>query len=348
MSHSGLRDKDRLVLRTIVEVYLRSGQAVSSGAVHGRRVSDDSPATIRNIMVRLEEMGFLSQPHASAGRVPTDQGLRFYVNALLEAGPRSLEDAGPAVEDLAGRPGDFASLLDGASRILADGSDSVGFVLSPRVSRINFQHLRFVKIGEAKVMVILVTTFNMVLTEIVQAQTYFTQAELDRASQYINEGFAGKSLTAVRDFLLRELPRAKSQFDQAYARLMSLLEASVAQEDSAPPLIVQGASRLVGKFEAAERGVLRELLRNFEEKAALARLLSDLIALDRVKVLIGDEANAPQISDCTLILSPYGDDSQVLGSLGIIGPKRLPYQKIIPLVDRVAAKLSRTISRKFS
>jgi len=299
-------------------------------------------------MVKLEQMGYLAQPHASAGRVPTDQGLRFYVKALLENRSRSQEEPGPPVEDLAARPGDFNALLDGASRILADGSDSVGFVLSPRVSRINFQHLRFVKIGEAKVMVILVTTFNMVLTEIVPARVYFTQAELDRASQYINQSFAGKSLTTVRDFLLRDLPRAKSQFDQAYARLMSLLEASVAQEDSEPPLIVQGASRLVGKFEEAEQGVLRDLLRNFEEKASLARLLSDFIALDRVKVLIGDEANAPQISECTLILSPYGDENQVLGTLGIIGPKRLPYQKIIPLVDRVAAKLSRTISRKFS
>lgn len=348
MTPSGLREKDRLVLRTIVEVYLKTGRAVSSGAIHARRISDDSPATLRNIMVKLEEMGYLAQPHASAGRVPTDQGLRFYVNALLVDNPRSLEDPGLPVEELAARPGDFNSLLDGASRLLADGSDSVGFVLTPRVSRINFQHLRFVKIGEAKVMVILVTTFNMVLTEIVPARAYFTQAELDRASQYINQSFAGKSLAAVRDFLLRDLPRAKSQFDQAYSRLMSLLEASLAQEDSEPPLIVQGASRLIGKFDEAERGVLRDLLRNFEEKAALARLLSDFISLDRVKVLIGNEAQAPQIAECTLILSPYGDESQVLGSLGIIGPKRLPYQKIIPLVDRIAAKLSRTISRKFS
>ncbi|MDD8025815.1 MAG: heat-inducible transcriptional repressor HrcA [Acidobacteriota bacterium] len=346
MVNSGLREKDRVVLRTIVEVYLRSGRAVSSGFIHGRKVLGDSPATIRNIMVKLEELGFLSQPHASAGRVPTDQGLRFYVNALLADRPRNLEEPGFPIEDWTTRRGDLNALLDGASRFLADGSDSVGFVLSPRVSRINFQHLRFVKIGEAKVMVILVTTFNMVLTEIVSAQAYFTQSELDRASQYINQNFAGKNLAAVRDFLLRELPRAKTQFDQAFARLMSLLKTSVDQEDSEPPIIVQGASRLVGKFEEADRDMLKSLLQNFEEKANLAKLLSDFISLDRVMVLIGDESKAPQIAGCSLILSPYGDDSQVLGSLGIIGPKRLPYQKIIPLVDRVAAKLSRAISRK--
>ncbi len=346
MTPSGLREKDRVVLRTIVEVYLRSGQAVSSGFVHARKVLDDSPATIRNIMVKLEEMGFLSQPHASAGRVPTDQGLRFYVNGLLAGGPRGMDEPDIPVVDLAARRGDLSALLDGASRLLADGSDSVGFVLSPRVSRIDFQHLRFVKIGEAKVMVILVTTFNMVLTEIVAAESDFAQPELDRASQYINQNFAGKSLAAVRDVLLRELPRAKSQFDQAYGRLMSLLKSSLDQEDSQPPIYVQGAARLVDKFGESDMAGLKALLQNFEEKASLARLLSDFIALDRVKVLIGSEANVPEIADCSLILSHYGDDHHVLGSLGIIGPKRLPYQKIIPLVDQVATKLSRTISRK--
>jgi heat-inducible transcriptional repressor len=257
-----------------------------------------------------------------------------------------MAEPGIPVADMAARRGDLSALLDGASRVLADGSDSVGFVLSPRVSRIDFQHLRFVKIGEAKVMVILVTTFNMVLTEIVAAESDFIQPELDRASQYINQNFAGKSLAAVRDVLLRELPRAKSQLDQTYSRLMSLLKSSVDQEDSQPPIYVQGAARLVDKFGESDMAVLKALLSNFEEKASLARLLSDFIALDRVKVLIGSEANVPEIADCSLILSHYGDDHHVLGSLGIIGPKRLPYQKIIPLVDQVATKLSRTISRK--
>ncbi|MCX6561827.1 MAG: heat-inducible transcriptional repressor HrcA [Candidatus Aminicenantes bacterium] len=346
MTQSGLREKDRTVLRTIVEIYLQSGCPVSSGLIHGRKTLNDSPATIRNIMVKLEEMGYLTQPHASAGRVPTDLGLRFYVNTLLVDGPRGGEEPEIAMEGLASRRGDLNALLDGASRLLADGSDSVGFVLSPRVSRINFQHLRFVQIGEAKVMVILVTTFNMVLTEIVAVETDFTQPELDRASQYINQNFAGKSLASVRDYLLRDLPRAKSQFDQAFGRLMSLLKSSVTQEEKEPPIFVQGASRLIDKFDEADMTVLKTLLKSFEEKANLAKLLSDFIALDRVKVLIGAEANVPEIADCSLILSHYGDAHQVLGSLGIIGPKRLPYQKIIPLVDHVATKLSRTITRK--
>jgi len=190
-----------------------------------------------------------------------------------------------------------------------------------------------------------VTTFHMVLTEIVNTGSDYAQSELDRASQYINQKFAGKNLAVVRDVLLRELPVTKSQFDQAYARLMALLRASIDQEENELQMIVQGAAQLIDKFEESGVDKLKMLFQNFEEKAHLARLLSDFIALDKVKVLIGEESHLPLISECSLVLSHYGDDRQVLGSLGIIGPKRIPYKKIIPLVDNVAKKLSRTISR---
>jgi heat-inducible transcriptional repressor len=345
MKNPALREKDRIVLQTIVEDYLKHGQPISSGFIHQKNVLDDSPATIRNIMVKLEELGFLAQPHASAGRVPTDRGLRYYVNILLAEDPRTVDLGGSFGENLAAPKGDLNALLQEASHLLAEHSDSLGFVLSPRISRINFRHLRFIKIAEAKVMLLLVTTFNMVLTEIVAAESDFAQIELDRAAQYINQNFAGKNLAVIRDYLMRELPVTKSQFDQAFAKLMALLKASIVQEENEHQMIVQGASKLIDKFEETGPDTLKMLFRNFEEKAHLAKLLSDFIALDKVKVLIGEESHLPQISECALILSHYGDDRQVLGSLGIIGPKRIPYKKIIPLVDNVAKKLSRTISR---
>jgi heat-inducible transcriptional repressor len=345
MKNSGLREKDRLVLQTIVEDYLKSGQPVSSGVIHQKRILEDSPATLRNIMAKLEELGFLAQPHASAGRVPTDRGLRYYVNCLLAEEPRIVDLSGPLDRGRPASKDDLNALLQEASRHLAEQSDSVGFVLSPRISRINFHHLRFIKIAEAKVMLLLVTTFNMVLTEIVATDSDFTQTELDRASQYINQKFAGKNLAVIRDSLLHELPVTKSQFDQAFARLMALLRASILQEENEMQMIVQGAAQLIDKFEEGGLDKLKLLFQNFEEKAHLARLLSDFIALDKVKVVIGEESRLPLISECSLVLSHYGDDRQVLGTLGIIGPKRIPYKKIIPLVDNVAKRLSRTISR---
>ena len=345
MKNISLREKDRTVLNAAVEHYLKLGKPVSSGLICQKGGLSDSPATVRNIMVKLEQLGFLAQPHTSAGRVPTDQGLRFYVNSLFEATPGALDRMTFRPGDLSARKGDLSSLLHQASRVLADESDSLGFVLSPRISRIHFHHVRFVRIAEEKVMIILVTSSNLVLTEIVTTEASFEQSELDRASQYLNQGFRGKTLFAVRDALLGELPHFKSKFEQALNRLMALLKDSIVQEDQADPIILQGAARLLGKFDAFDLERLKSLFQNFEEKAGLAKLLNDFISLDRVKVLIGRESNLPVIEECSLILSHYGDRSQILGSVGIIGPKRLPYRKIIPLVDDVAKKISQRISQ---
>lgn len=345
MKNPVLREKDKIVLNVLVEHYLKIGKPISSGFICQKKVLSDSPATIRNVMFKLEELGFLSQPHASAGRIPTDKGLRFYVNSLLEEEPLSFDQMNLRTQDLSIKKGDLNSLLHQTSRLLADQSDSLGFVLLPRISKIHFHHVRFIRIAENKVMIILITSFNLVLTEILSPEPLFTQAELDRASQYINENFHGKNLLFVRDYLLGDLPKYKFKFEQAFTKLMALLKDSIIQEEQENPIFLQGTARLIDKFDVFNLEKMKSLFQNFEEKANLAKLLSDFISLDRVKVLIGTESNLPIISDCSLILSHYGDKSQVLGSLGIIGPKRIPYKKIIPLVDSVAKKLSQTISQ---
>ncbi len=340
-----LREKDRTVLNVIVEYYLKSGQPVSSGAVVQKKVLADSPATIRNIMAKLEEMGYLAQPHTSAGRIPTDKGLRFYVNSLFDQ--TLFADESPLLESppLGLEKGDFASFLTRITKMLADQSDNLGFVISPRISKMNFQHLRLIKVSEEKVMLILMTTFNLVLTEIVECHHHFSQLELDKASQYLNQHFRGKSLTLVRDYLLKDLPRYKLTYESELNKLTALLRDYIAQEEAESQIYLQGTSRLLDKADLFNMDRLKTLFQNLEEKVKLAKLLSDFITLDRVKVVIGAESNIPDISDCALVLSHYGYNNQVLGTLGIIGPKRIPYRRIIPLVDRVAQKLSRTISR---
>jgi heat-inducible transcriptional repressor len=340
-----LRGKDRVVLNAIVENYLKFGQPVSSGAIVQKRALPDSPATIRNIMAKLEELGYLSQPHTSAGRVPTDKGLRFYVNSLFDE--TLFSDDLPVLESppLSLEKGDFASFLTRVTQLLAEQSDNLGFVISPHISKMNFHHLRIIKVSEEKVMTILMTTFNLVLTEIVESHHHFTQLELDKASQYLNQHFRGKNLTFVRDYLLKELPRYKLSYESEVNKLTALLRDYILQEEKESQIYLQGTSRLLGKADLFNMDRLKSLFQNFEEKVKLAKLLSDFISLDRVKVLIGAESNIPDISDCALVLSHYGYDNQILGTLGIIGPKRIPYRRIIPLVDRVAKKLSQTISQ---
>lgn len=339
-----LRDKDKAILNLIVESYLRIGKPISSGFIAQKKEVLDSAATIRNIMAKLEDCGFLVQPHTSAGRIPTDKGLKFYVNSLSEKTLLLKEKASFLPEDFSLKKGDLNSLLVQVSRLLAEYSDNLGFVISPRISKINFHHLRFIKVSEDKIMIVLITSFNLYLTEIVQSSDSFSQAELDEASQYINQNFRGKNLTFVRDYLFQELPKYHLKYETLINKLTSLLKTSIVQEEGENQIFLEGTSKLLGKMELFDMEKLKSLFQKLEEKAKLAKLLSDFIALDQVKVLIGSELNLPDISDCALILSHYGYENQVLGSLGIIGPKRIPYGRIIPLVNCVARRLSRTMS----
>ncbi len=339
-----LREKDRRILNLIAESYLKTGKPISSGYIAQRSPESVSSATVRNIMSKLEERGFLSQPHTSAGRTPTDKGLRHYVNNLFDEATIPEKKIDLLSQNLVLQEGDFHSFLNQVSRILADYSDNLGFVLSPRISKINFQHVRFIKVSDVKVMIILITPSNFVLTEIVQTNTYFTQIELDKASQYINQSFRSKNLHFVRDYLLHELPKYKTKYETIIDKLITLLKAYISKEDRENQIFFQGTPKLLEKHDLFDMEKLKSLFQNFEEKAKLAKLLSDFISLDRVKVMIGSELDIPDISDCSLILSHYGYHSQVLGSLGIIGPKRIQYKKIIPLVDCIAKSLSQTIS----
>ena len=343
MRVTGLREKDKVILNLITESYLKAGKPISSTFIAQRSPLPVSPATVRNIMTKLEEQGYLFQPHTSAGRIPTDKGLRLYVNNLLEE-TLLPEKKVELPEDFSPELSDFNSLLNQVSKVLAEQSDNLGFVLSPRISKINFSHIRFIKISEYKVMIILITTSNFVLNEIFQLNTYFTQLELDRASQYINQNFSGQNMFIIRDYLLKELPKFKIRYEDIIDKLIDLLKAYIAQEEEENQIFLQGTSKLLEKHDLFDMGKLKALFQNFEEKAKLAKLLSDFISLDRVKVLIGSELNIPDIKDCSLILSHYGYRSQILGSLGIIGPKRILYKQIIPLVDSIANRLSQTIS----
>jgi len=344
MARSILRDKDRKVLKLVTAGYVRHGRPVSSGSIHKAGLFDGSPATIRNIMAKLEELGYLSQPHTSAGRVPTDLGLRAYVSGLLSE--RSLPpEAVPRIqEEFPTRTADLDSLLDRASRILADSSDNLAFVISPNISRVQFEYLRFIKISDRRILVILVTPFHMVLTETLETRLAPSQIELDRASQYINRHYRGRTFLSVRDAILQELPHHRAKYEDTMSKLLDLIKTSINREEGEHRIYLQGTSRLINKTELFEMSKLRSLFENLEEKANLVKLLSDFISLDRVKVLIGSETNFPNVQDCSLVLSHYGTSSQVLGSLGIIGPKRIPYEKIIPLVDRVAKRLSMAIT----
>lgn len=338
------REKDRQVFDIIVESYLKDGKPVSSGIVSESSTLKVSPATVRNIMGKLERMGFLRQPHASAGRIPTDEGLRVYVNSMLGQTPIFKTPGKLLAFELDTGEADLNSYLVHVSKILSDYSDNLGFVISPSITKVNLKHLRFIKVSGEKIMIILVTTSKLVITDVIKTVDYYSQAELDSASRYINENFRGKSLRYAHEYLLKEVPKYRLTFENIIKKLMSLLQSYASSEEREARIFIEGTSTLLTKSEWMDQKTLHSLFKSFEEKTKLSKLISDIISLDRVKVLIGSELNIPEISDCSLILSHYGYDRQVLGSLGILGPKRIPYKRIIPIVDSVAKRLSETIS----
>jgi heat-inducible transcriptional repressor len=343
MVRPALREKDKKVLSLVVESYVRHGRPVSSGAICQTRRVPASPATLRNIMAKLEDMGYLVQPHTSAGRLPTDRGLRFYVGRLLAEEALPDERVPLVQEGFPSRTADFDSLLLQACRLLADSSDALGFVISPRIFRLPFEHVRFIKISDRRGLVILVTPFHMVLTETLDAAVPLSQADLDRAAEFINRNFRGRTIQAVAETLTRDLARFRPKAEDALLKLVDLLRASIDREGQ-DRIFLEGTSRLLGKGGLSDIDKLRALFRSLEERSVLARRLADFVSLERVKVLIGDEADFPNVEDCSLVLSHYGYSNQVLGTLGVIGPKRIPYEKIIPLVDRMAKRVSLAIT----
>jgi len=338
------REKDRHILDIIVEYYLKHGKPVSSGFIAQQSTLKVSPATVRNIMAKLERMRFLSQPHTSAGRIPTDEGLRIYVNNMLGQATLLKKPVQLLTYELEAGEADFNSYLAQVTKTLSEYSDNLGFVISPSITKVNLKHLRFIKISDEKIMIILVTTSKLVLTEVMKNVDYYSQAQLDSASRYINENFRGKNLWYAHEYLLKEVPKYRLTFENIIKKLMSLLQSYVSQEEREGRIFLEGTSKLLNKSEWIDQKTLHSLFRSFDEKTRLSKLISEIISLDRVKVLIGSELNIPDLSDCSLILSHYGYDSQVLGSLGILGPKRIPYKRIIPIVDSVAKRLSETIS----
>ena len=344
MSYKRLENKEEVVLNAIVEVYLQTGKPVSSASLAQKLNNIISPATIRNVMAELEKEGYLYQPHTSAGRIPTDLGIKFYVNHLLDSTSHDrLGEVKITSDNLAVGSGELDRLLVQVSQVLADNSDNLAFVVSPHISQINFDQVKFIKLKDNNVMIVLLSTFNLIQTEIFTTRVMFTQNELDQAALYLNQHFRGKNLSFVRDYLFRELPKLKLKYEDLIEKLITLLRSYPSPEEE-NKIFLQGTARLLDKVELFDFQKLKSLFQNFEQKANLARLLSDLISLERVKVIMGSELKMPEIADCCLILSHYGDHRQVLGSLGIIGPKRLPYEKIIPLVDQVARHLTSTIS----
>lgn len=346
---AGLSDRARNVLKVLIREHVRTGKPVGSRRLAKVYPEGVSPATIRNVMADLEELGFVTQPHTSAGRIPTSKGYRFYVDSLLETRELSTREAKEIQQDLE-RVTDPDELMNRTSRILSALTHSVGFVLAPPISLTVLKHIEFVRISPQRILVILVSRGVLVQHRLIQLDEDLGQSELDQAGRYLDTHFEGKTLLEIRDELLRLMTEEKALYDRLLKNVLLLGSASLmggeGLSSDGSEVYLGSSAQLIQKPELADMKRLITLFQTFEEKGRLVKIIAECLKAEGAgpTVMIGLEKHLPGLRDWALISSPYLYNRQVMGSLGVLGPARMEYDRAISLVDYVAKLFGRILS----
>ena len=331
------------VLREVVRQHIQTGEPVGSAAVSRAPRRGLSPATIRNVMAELEELGLLSQPHTSAGRVPTDRAYRVYVDQLVRK-PRVATTEAEAIERaLEGSRAEPGELFGEASRQLSRWSQQVALVLAPDLTRLVVDHLELVRLDPGRVMAIVVARSGVVHDRILAVTEPRTPVELERMGRYLSAEFGGRTLPEMRAALEESLGHERAVYDRFVAASLELGRRAV-EIGPDGELFVEGASNLLNFPGFSDLDLLRALLRTLEDKRTLIELLGRLIESSGVQVVIGEENPLSDLTRCSLVASTYRAGGRVLGSVGVVGPIRMPYGRAMALVDHLSRVLSRMLS----
>ncbi len=334
-----LNPRARQLLRTLIGRYIQSGEPVGSQTLARCAGLDVSSATIRNILGDLEDLGLLASPHTSAGRVPTAQGYRVFVDSLLQVEPLGDGELRRLREELLPAHAGTRQLLGNAGELLSAMSHFVGVVSAPQRASVPFRRIEFVALGADEVLAILVFSDNEVQNRVVRTGKMFDPAELERVANYLNAHFAGLPIAQVKRRLLAELRAASDELQALMAHALQLAELSF-DEGGESELVMAGHTRLMGVQELADVGRLRELFETFGRKRDMLQLLDRTLHAEGVRIFIGEETGlAPMGDDMALVAAPYGSAGRVLGVLGVIGPRRMAYDQVIPLVQATAGLL---------
>ena len=328
----------RQLLRTLIGRYIRDGEPVGSQTLARHAGLDISPATIRNILSDLEDSGLLASPHASAGRVPTVQGYRVFVDSLLQVKPLPEPELARLRGELASGAG-TQSLLGNASELLSAMTHFVGVVSAPRRERFAFRHIDFVPLDAARVLAILVFADNDVQNRIIQTRRAFDAGELERVSNYLNEHCAGRPVSEIRASLLRELRSARDEMEQLLESSVELAEQALVAPTADADMLLAGQNRLIGVQDLSDLDRLRELFEAFARKREILQLLERTLHAPGVRIFIGEETGLAPLEGVSLVTAPYAADGRVLGVLGVIGPTRMAYDRVIPVVQAAAEAL---------
>lgn len=334
-----LDERSKLLLKALVERYIADGQPVGSRTLAKATGLELSPATIRNVMSDLEELGLIASPHTSAGRIPTARGYRLFVDTMLTVRRDELPGMGGLGRQQALEGAQPQRVISHAAQMLSSLSQFVGVVMAPRMATV-FRHIEFLNLSEHRVLVILVSPDGEVQNRIIHTQAVFTQSQLQEAANFFNTHYAGLTMDAVRERLKTELEALRGEI----AELMkAAVDVDAAREQD--QVVVAGERNLLSVSEfSSDMGNLRRLFDLFEQKTQLARLLDVSAQADGVRIYIGGESQVVPYEDLSVVTAPYEVDGQVVGTLGVIGPHRMPYDRMIQIVDVTAKLVSNALS----
>jgi heat-inducible transcriptional repressor len=338
-----LTERERGVLRAIIQDYIGSAEPVGSRSVARKYGLRLSPATIRNIMADLAELGYLDQPHTSAGRVPTDRGYRFYVDSLMNRRPLTRAEESMIERQFRPARGEVGDLMREATKLLSGFSRAVGVILAPRMDQLAVKRIEFFHLSADRVLVILITTSGQVHHKMVMLDEVILQEELNKIARLLNTLVEGMSLYRVRQLLVKKMAEEKAKYDELLHRALILGQKSFGGEDEGE-VYIGGTANIMDQPEFADIEKMRSIFVAFEETSKLVKILDQCLAQEGLTTIIGSENFVRELQRLSLVMSPYWCGEHLLGTLGVIGPTRMEYNRIIPLVDFTAQLVSRHLT----
>jgi heat-inducible transcriptional repressor len=343
-----LNERAQHLLKLLVEHYIRDGQPVGSRTLSRDLGLNLSAATIRNVMADLEDLGFVTSPHTSSGRVPTDKGYRFFVDTLLKFEQPEEEKVVAIQTRLVEHADDPKALVAAASQMLSSVTRLAGVVTLPRQSHAALSQIEFMPLSDNRVLAILVVNGREVQNRILQLERYYSADELRRASNYLNQEFGGKELTAVREHLVNQLKETREHLNQMMLDAIRLAQQVVSQPTSGGRMeyVMAGETNLMGFAELSNVEKLRRLFEAFTQQRDILHLLDLSLKAEGVQIFIGQESGYTILDGCSIVTAPYTLDQEVVGVLGVIGPTRMAYERVIPIVDLTAKLLGAALNSR--
>ncbi|MGB2833454.1 MAG: heat-inducible transcriptional repressor HrcA [Methylotenera sp.] len=329
----------QILLKTLVEHYISDGQPIGSRTLLQHSGLDVSAATIRNVMSDLEQLGFIASPHTSAGRIPTQKGYRLFVDSLLTVQPLETK-AFQTLKSGLSSPNQN-ELIANAADMLSQLTQFAGVVVTPKRKRISFKHLEFLPLSEKRILVIIVTSDNNVQNRIILTEKPYSASELTQAGNYFNANFSGQTFDEVQLKLHTELKQMQTDMN----KLMSAALEASHKAGEGDGVVIAGERNLLHVDELSTNvASLRKLFDIFERRTSLMQLLDNSQRAEGIQIFIGNEAGYLPLDECSMVTAPYEADGQVVGTLGVIGPTRMAYERVIPIVDVTAKLLSNALN----